>query len=585
MAARTQIAPANEFQDYGDMLRRRWVIIAGGVVVGLALAGGALQILPKQYVSTTSVLVLPVPASDVQVANSRTSGEINLDTESQLVRSTDVATAAGKLLKSTASAQSLLENVTVTIPANTQVLGVSYRDSDPVRAQRASDAFAKSYLANRESLSKAALTEEIANQTAQRVEVGKLLRAETDKQALLSSNSPDRAFADAQVKAYTDQIGGLNQKLSSLRTTQAQVNPGRIISPANFPTGPSSPNTLILLAGGLMGGLMLGLCLALIRERTDRKVRRGAEVERLLDVPLLTELPGRSLSSTSPSAVVEQGGRAGSGIARLRNTITADVGTHRRVLLVVGASDGAGSSFLATNLAASLARAGLKATLMAANLRDAGAGEGPRGAHRLGVSDFLMSHLNAQELTIASRDIPGLSVIGPGTQGALAADRLQTDKARELVADLLVNANYLIVLASSTASSADAQTLAHLADGVIIVAEFDRTRKDELIDAGQQLERVGARVLGAVAVPRIGKSSRKSTKNRGGKDGRAGSTAPTTAPPPRTGSNDGPYRPYPVDDPRRAAPAGQNRQADKDAPVLPRPAPFEHGAGSRPRES
>jgi len=566
------------------MLRRRWAFIAVGVVIGLALAGAALQILPKQYASTTRVLVLPTPTADAQVANGRTSGDINLDTESQLVRSIDVATGAGKLLKTKVDSRTLLENVSVAIPANTQVLDVTYSASDPAKAQQGSHAFAQAYLDNRGNVSKATLAEQIKSQEGQVAELNKQLAAETSKQATLAENTPDRELAAARAKALTDQLSSLSLKLGVLKTTQ--VKPGRIISDADLPGGPSSPNTLILLAGGLMGGLMLGLCLALVRERTDRKVRRGADVERLLDVPLLTELPGRSLSSTSPSAVVEQGGRAGSGIARLRNTITADVGTHRRVLLVVGASDGAGSSFLATNLAASLARAGLKATLMAANLRDAGAGEGPRGTHRLGVSDFLMSHLSAQELTIASRDIPGLSVIGPGTQAALAADRLQTDKARELVADLLINANYLIVLASSTASSADAQTLAHLADGVIIVAEFDRTRKDELLDAGQQLERVGARVLGAVAVPRIGKGNRPARTTRPDPSGQG--DAPTTAPAPRVAPTDGPYRPHPAEDTRRGAAAaatGHSRLADEEVPVLRRPASAEQGARPRPRES
>ncbi|MGB9377749.1 MAG: hypothetical protein WCB04_09585 [Mycobacteriales bacterium] len=572
------MSSANEFQDYSDMLRRRWPFIVAGVVIGLLLAAAALQILPKQYASTTRVLVLPTPVADAQVSNGRTSGDINLDTESQLVSSIDVATAAGKAMKSSTAARDLIANVSVSIPANTQVLDIQYQASDPVQAQKGSHAFGQAYLDNRAALSKSAIDEQVKSLQAQVVVLQKDLKVATDKQVTLAANDPDREFAANQAKSLNDQITTIGQRIGVLSSTQ--INSGRIISDADLPTGPSSPNTLILLAGGLMGGLMLGLCLALIRERTDRRIRRGAEVERLLDVPLLTELPGRSLSSTSPSAVVEQGGRAGSGIARLRNTITADVGTHRRVLLVVGASDGAGSSFLATNLAASLARAGLKATLMAANLRDAGAGDGPRGTHRLGVSDFLMSNVNAQELTIASRDIPGLSVIGPGTQATLAADRLQTDKARELVADLLVNANYLIVLASSTASSADAQTLAHLADGVIIVAEFDRTRKDELIDAGQQLERVGARVLGAVAVPRIGKGNRAGNRSERGRGGTAQSP-----PAPRTAPHDTSYR-YPTDEPRRgASTTGANRLGDPEPPVLRGPAPFEQGTRPQPRES
>jgi len=142
---------------------------------------------------------------------------------------------------------------------------------------------------------------------------------------------------------------------------------------------------------------------------------------------------------------------------------------------------------------------------MVANLRDTHA---PEATERLGVSDFLLHHLSAGELAQPSAELLGLNIVGPGTQAELAANRLQTDKARELVAGLLGNVNYVVILASSTATSADAQTLAQLADGVIIVAELGSTRKAQLIDAERQLLRVGARIMGAVVVPRATRRGR-----------------------------------------------------------------------------
>ncbi len=568
MVAITHSPATYEGRDYGDVMRRRWWIVVAGAVLGLLVAMVATKLLPKSYTSPTSVLVLSTPVPDAQIANSRTSSDINLDTESQLVLSMDVAAAAGKLLHSSQSPRDLATNVTVTVPPNTQVLQISYSDNTARKAQQGSHAFALAYLANRQALSKAALDAQIKGQQAQVVDLTKRLQDATGKLATLPTNSPDRAFAQAQVQELINQVGALEQKVSSLTTTP--VTPGRIISDAELPTGPGSPNTLILLSGGLMTGLLLGFSVAVLRERTDKRIRRGSDVERLIDVPLLTALPGRALSATTAAGIVDQSGAAGAAIAHLRNTVIADLGPHRHVLLVVGASTGPASQFLATNLTASLARAGLIATLMAANLRDAAAG--PTGSQQLGVSDFMLRELRAQELTTPSADVQSMNIVGPGTQPGLGADRMQTDRARELVADLLANANYVVILASSTAISADAQTLAHLADGVIVVAELGRTRKDQLLDAGQQLERVGARVLGAAVVPPIGR--------RRGQPGTGGNAATLG----RAGRQQQLAQSRLDAVQRDTHGAGEPTPGGDDASTTRRPAPFKQEANSWRRE-
>ncbi|MDQ6873661.1 MAG: Wzz/FepE/Etk N-terminal domain-containing protein, partial [Actinomycetota bacterium] len=283
--ATSHSAPAYELRDYGELLRRRKWIIALGLVLGLAAGLAALRVLPKTYTATTSVLVSATPLPDAQIVGSRTSGDINLDTESQLVTSSDVATLAAKAMKSKDSIDTLIGNVKVAVPPNTNVLSISYDAANPKSAQQWSHAFAKAYLDNRAALSTAAVAVQVKDLTAQLTTASNSLAQASTKAAGLASNSPEKVAIQAQVTRLTAALSSLDTSLSKLQSTP--ITPGRILSDATLPTKPSNPNPLVVLSAGVMSGLLLGLLLALVRDRTDKKVRRSTDLERLIDVPLL----------------------------------------------------------------------------------------------------------------------------------------------------------------------------------------------------------------------------------------------------------------------------------------------------------
>src|SRR3712207_7781370 len=90
---------STDLSHYLGMLRRHWwiIVLAAGLGAGGAIAFTATQ--PKVYRSSTSVLVSPA-GTDTNASGGRTRGDINLDTEAQLVKSTAVANGAKQLLRS-----------------------------------------------------------------------------------------------------------------------------------------------------------------------------------------------------------------------------------------------------------------------------------------------------------------------------------------------------------------------------------------------------------------------------------------------------------------------------------------------------
>jgi hypothetical protein len=80
---------------------------------------------------------------------------------------------------------------------------------------------------------------------------------------------------------------------------------------------------------------------------------------------------------------------------------------------------------------------------------------------------------------------------------------MQSQRLRDTLEAVRRQAGYVVIEAPSTSSSADAQSLASLADAAILAVELRRARRPALLDAAEQLRRVGTPLLGAVVLPRL----------------------------------------------------------------------------------
>src|SRR5829696_1431926 len=215
--------------DYLRLVRRRWWAVGLGLLVGLSGSYVYVSSRAQEYTSTASVQVVPISATDNgSVANGRTSGQVNLDTEAQLIKSSVVQSRAADLLHTTIPPQILGESVTVTVPANTSVLNISFTTDNPKGAAQGAHAFAEAYLGAREDAARTEIASQIKALKAQINTLTGQLRQVTGSIAALPSDSPDRAFAEARKDVLTGQIDTLNTRLVPLETLP--VEPGRIIT-------------------------------------------------------------------------------------------------------------------------------------------------------------------------------------------------------------------------------------------------------------------------------------------------------------------------------------------------------------------
>lgn len=539
----TSRSPQSDLSDLLGRVRRQWWLVALPCVAGVVGAAAYTQTRPEVYSSSASVLVSPVDGVDSPPGSQPAA--LNLDTESQLVRSTAVAALAGRAMRVGTPPERLAERVRVDVPAGSQVLVITYSAGTAQEAQAGARGFAEAYLQARRDAAAALRTGQIAAINAKVA----LLMAEVDELGarISASGTPSatRASLDSQRTGAMVQVNMLATQANLL--TAAPINPGRVIIEANLPARPNSPALALNLAAAAAYALVLGVFAAILRDHLARRIRHGTDLGRRTGVPVLAAFPGELRPPDDD--VVASSGAAADILNRLRNEVRAslragpgtgpvDVATGPGVIVVTGASPGPGAALVATNLAAAFARTGSDTILLSADAprlfsADAprrldaagpdrlsapspgarglagpdGLGDGPLAARLLGVrlsyglADVVTGRMELGQVTRNAPTNPRLRLVTTG--GGAGAVGLPHSQALREVLDLLrQEAEYIVIAAPSTSSGAEAQSLASHADAALVVVELGETRYTEVTDAAAQLGRIGTPVLGAVLLAR-----------------------------------------------------------------------------------
>jgi capsular polysaccharide biosynthesis protein len=493
-----------EVSDYTGVLRRRWWVVLTLACLGVAAAFAYVEVAPKTYTATAAVYVSPTAADqNNQVAGSRTNGAVNLDTEAQVVRSAVVATIAAHLMHSPLTAWKLSNEISVTVPPNSQILDIACNAPSATGAAECANAFAEAYLQNRSANATSWVNAQVNALQSKVSALQKTVTSLKTKISSLPAKSATRLSDEAQIASDEGQLHSYTAHIAALTEAGANNSGGHIITTAGRPGKPSSPKKSLVLPSGLAAGLVLGLIVAFAWDRRDKHVRSAQDAERFLDLPVLLSLPGKSpgrqIALASPRSVV---GRA---FNELGHTVAATLGEGNHVVIVVGASPGPGGSVVAANMAATLARTHPEVVLVCADLNGSvapgltGVEDGP------GLTEILSGEAAVRDVVRSPAAIPGLWVITPGTEAELAGYYIQHDRAKALASQLRREARYVIIEVQAVENGADTFAFAEFADAAVVVAEAPRTRQEEAVECVQRLQRLRTPVIGVAVIPAIGR--------------------------------------------------------------------------------
>ena len=213
--------------------------------------------------------------------------------------------------------------------------------------------------------------------------------------------------------------------------------------------------------------------------------------------------------SADPSWAADRNGHDGLITARSPRSVTADayrtlrtnlqfssVDRDLRTLLVTSAGQGDGKTTVAANLGVALAESGQRVLLVDCDLRRPGL----HAIFGLPLSPGLTNALvqEGTEPVTSAAGVPGLSVLTAGDPPPNPAEFIASARLRALLERLGGAVDLVLIDSPPVGLVADAAALAPSVDGVILVVSAGRTKRDLAQRAKQQLDNVGARVLGAV---------------------------------------------------------------------------------------
>ncbi|WP_426163684.1 CpsD/CapB family tyrosine-protein kinase [Sandarakinorhabdus sp. DWP1-3-1] len=187
-------------------------------------------------------------------------------------------------------------------------------------------------------------------------------------------------------------------------------------------------------------------------------------------------------------------------IRLLRTQIIAQhIRAGRRGLAFVSPIDGAGCSYLAANLAASLSQVGTKTLIVDANMRS------PRldqifglDVNAPGLSSFLSLQVARPERVVHANVLPNLSVITAGPPVARPQELLSGSRFRDGTNTLLREYDLVIFDTPATNANADALTVGAAAGYALVVARRNFSFFNDVSTLVSQLASARCPVIGSV---------------------------------------------------------------------------------------
>ncbi|MGV3552650.1 cellulose synthase operon protein YhjQ/BcsQ [Rhizobium sp.] len=503
--------------------RRRWMAVAALAILGAVAGYVYAQSQVPIYASSATVMVRSGPAVDplrqgIQTSTPEEEGQFLSQLE--LARSSSVAQIVANQLglaedpgfafKGTSRLERLLARVTgrsglkpAPLPADeviarlqrdikvlragrTYVAALSYSHPDPAIAQKVSQAFAEAY-----------------------------------KQRIAQENDIANSRLRATLQAEVDRAAGAEKEALQNRLRDIMVSralPGMdvvILNDAKLPGAPVAPRTSFLVAVGLILGAVLGCAIAGFRELTDRGVRDGDRLARLVGARFLGYLPrraprvgagvamgkGQPLPDAARRVVLEPHSVFGETVRAMGVAIlSSSVDGKGQITGLTSVLPGEGTSVLAANLATHLASIGRSVLLIDADSRDARLSKWLADGADQGIVDALLKDKPLDESVHydAKTNLSLLPLVtGPDSVIEPAA-LFSSARSQAFFAKLTEQYQHVIIDLSALSVAADARAAAGIADNFLLTAQWGKATPQLVADILDAEPEIRAKLLGFV---------------------------------------------------------------------------------------
>jgi capsular exopolysaccharide synthesis family protein len=168
-----------------------------------------------------------------------------------------------------------------------------------------------------------------------------------------------------------------------------------------------------------------------------------------------------------------------------------------KTLLFCCSSGGEGTTTVLINFARTIAAEGDRVLVVDANLRNPSIHDALNLEQKTGFTDLLLGRAAVAE-AVKKSSTANLSAITCGTRSSNPFALLESSRLSLIIEQLKPLADWVLFDTPPVISCNDACVLAPKVDGVIMVLEAEKTRREVLNSARQRMENNSSKILGAV---------------------------------------------------------------------------------------
>jgi tyrosine-protein kinase Etk/Wzc len=285
----------------------------------------------------------------------------------------------------------------------------------------------------------------------------------------------------------------------------------KIVNAAASSEYPVSPKRKMIYLAALFGAGILGVGFVTIKEGMRRNIMFQRDIEELTSLPVIGEITADNsrqyivMGSQQRTLIAEQ-------FRSLRTTLHyLGLSPARKRIMVTSAISGDGKSFIASNLAMSLAMAGKRVALLDFDLNSPTLHRKFNIAQSVGIADYLQGKANVNDIVIPSKKNDNLFLLLTGDLPQDPAELIMNGKAEELLNLLDAEFDYIVLDVPPVGPVSDAYILAPFCNATLFVVRHAYTPKAfvERIDENIKLNGLPnpAIVFNAVAPRGFGKNN------------------------------------------------------------------------------
>lgn len=261
---------------------------------------------------------------------------------------------------------------------------------------------------------------------------------------------------------------------NALKMAAAQPK-GKLVDEAYAASEPVKPKKPLLAFVALIMTFALPFCILYVKKMLKNKIGSQDELEAITPAHLLGQI--YHAREDELQVIADTNTKNAELFRYLRGNVQFVLPESTdKVVLVTSAVAAEGKSYIAANVASSLALMGKKVALVELNLRKPSLGEMFGIIASKGMSDYL-SNGEVSLHDIVSTTADGLDVYVAGTVPPNPSELLQGSRAAQLMEQLREQYDYVVVDSASLATASDTFSLTNQADATVVVLRANSTKQ------------------------------------------------------------------------------------------------------------